>query len=256
MTATIDLNADAGESFGAWTMGDDGGLMPWISSVNIACGFHAGDPQVMQATIALAARHGVAIGAHVAYPDLRGFGRHALALPPAQVYADCLYQIGALAALARAQGRSLGHVKPHGALYHRAASDRALADAVAAAVADFDPALALVGLAGGELLAAGRARGLAVLAEGFADRAYEADGTLSPRERDGAVHADHGRIAAQALAIARGEPVASRDGAPVRIAAQTLCLHGDRADAAAVAAAVHAALRAAGFAVAAPVPRG
>jgi UPF0271 protein len=252
MQPTIDLNADAGESFGAWTMGDDAGLMRRITSVNIACGFHAGDPIVMRDTLALAARHGVAVGAHVSYPDLRGFGRHALQLPPEQVHADCLYQIGALAALAHAQGLRLTHVKPHGALYNQAARDRRLADAIAAAVAAADPALRLVGLAGGVLLAAGRAHGLAVLAEGFVDRSYEADGSLTPRSLPDAVHADLATACAQAVAIARGEPIVARGGARLHVAADTLCLHGDRADAAAAADAVHAALAAAGVRIRAP----
>lgn len=251
-TRIIDLNADVGESFGAWTMGDDAGLMRWVSSVNIACGFHAGDPMVMRDTITLALRHGVAVGAHVSYPDLRGFGRHPQQLPPDQVHADCLYQIGALSALARAQGARLAHVKPHGALYNQAARDRRLADAIAAAVHAADPGLRLVGLAGSELLAAGRACGLTVLAEGFVDRSYEADGGLTARQLPGAVYADVASCCIQALAIARGEPLVSREGAVLRIAADTLCLHGDRPDAAATAAAVHAALHGAGLVIVAP----
>lgn len=252
---TIDLNADVGESFGAWSMGDDAGLMHWVSSVNIACGFHAGDPMVMRDTITLALRHGVALGAHVSYPDLRGFGRHPQHLSPEQVQADCLYQIGALTALAQAQGARLTHVKPHGALYNQAARDRRLADAIAAAVHAVDPTLRLVGLAGSELLAAGRACGLTVLAEGFVDRSYEADGSLTPRQLPGAVYTDAARCSAQALAIARGEALLSRDGTLMRVAADTLCLHGDRPDAAALAAAVHAALRGAGLVIGAPGPR-
>jgi UPF0271 protein len=158
----IDLNCDIGESFGAWSMGNDAGVMPWITSANIACGFHAGDFSTMQQTVLLAKQHGVAIGAHVSLPDLQGFGRREMKIPPNDAYALTLYQIGALSAFARAAGTRVAHVKPHGALYNMAAKDVALADAIARAARDFDAEIVLVGLAGSELPKAGAALGLVV----------------------------------------------------------------------------------------------
>ena len=183
----IDLNADLGESFGAWRMGDDAGVMPWITSANIACGFHAGDPTTMRATIALCAQHGVAIGAHPSLPDLQGFGRREMKISPDEVYAQTLYQVGALHALTKAAGTQLHHVKPHGALYNMAARDAALAGAIARAVHEFDASLVLFGLAGSALPKAGTATGLRVAHEAFADRRYQADGSLTPRSQSGAV---------------------------------------------------------------------
>ncbi|HEY0178669.1 MAG TPA: 5-oxoprolinase subunit PxpA, partial [Dokdonella sp.] len=168
----IDLNCDLGESFGAWTMGDDAAVMPYVSSANVACGMHAGDPDTMRRTVALAVRAGVALGAHVALPDLQGFGRREMRIGADEAYALTLYQIGALAAFARAAGARLRHVKPHGALYNMAARDAALADAIACAARDFDADLVLVGLAGSALPEAGRRAGLAVAHEAFADRRY------------------------------------------------------------------------------------
>ncbi|HEX5960371.1 MAG TPA: 5-oxoprolinase subunit PxpA [Rhodanobacteraceae bacterium] len=247
----IDLNSDLGESFGPWRMGDDAGVMPWISSANIACGFHAGDPAIMQHTVALCIEHGVAIGAHVSLPDLQGFGRREMRISPGDAYAQALYQIGALHAFVRAAGTHLHHVKPHGALYNMAARDRALADAIAAAVRAFNPTVILVGLAGSALVDAGRAAGLAVQGEGFCDRRYRADGSLAPRGEAGAVIEAVDDAVVQALSIAtRGEAV-SGDGTQVRIDADTLCVHGDRANAAAFAERLHRALGAAGLQVAA-----
>src|ERR1700759_134655 len=184
---TIDLNCDMGESFGAWTMGQDDAVLAHVTSANIACGFHAGDPSPMRRTVAAAAKHGVAIGAHPSLPDLAGFGRREMRVSPDETYAMTLYQIGALAAVARVAGAALHHVKPHGALYNMAAKDRALADAIANAVHDFDASLILVGLADSELTRAGNAIGLAVAHEAFADRRYEADGSLTPRREADAV---------------------------------------------------------------------
>ncbi|TAN04244.1 MAG: LamB/YcsF family protein [Rhodanobacteraceae bacterium] len=247
---TIDLNADLGESFGAWRMGDDAGVMPWISSANIACGFHAGDPAIMRATVALCAEHGVAIGAHVSLPDLQGFGRREMKIPPADVYAQTLYQLGALHAFVLAAGTHLHHIKPHGALYNMAARDRRLADAIAAAVHDFSPTLILVGLAGSALVDAGRDAGLPVQREGFCDRRYRADGSLMPRSEAGAVIEDVDAAVAQAVSIAsHGEATAS-DGTAVHIDADTLCVHGDRANAAAFAERLRRALETAGLRVA------
>ena len=242
----IDLNADLGESFGAWRMGDDAGVMPWITSANIACGFHAGDPTTMRATIALCARHDVAIGAHPSLPDLQGFGRREMKIPPDEAYVQTLYQLGALHALTRVAGTQLHHVKPHGALYNMAARDRALAHAIATAVRDFDPLLILVGLAGSALVDAGRDAGLTVQREGFCDRRYRIDGSLTPRSEPGAVIEDIGSAVAQAVSIAtRGEAV-TRDGETVRIEADTLCVHGDRANAAQFAERLRRALEDAG----------
>ncbi|MBS0380960.1 MAG: LamB/YcsF family protein [Proteobacteria bacterium] len=247
----IDLNADIGESFGAWKMGDDAGVMPWISSANIACGFHAGDPSIMRTTILSCVQHGVAIGAHPSLPDLQGFGRREMKIAPDEVYVQTLYQIGALHALTHAAGTQLHHVKPHGALYNMAARDRALAEAIARAVRDFNPRLILVGLARGALVDAGRDAGLAVQREGFCDRRYQPDGSLTPRARAGAVIEDIDLAVAQAVSIAtRGEAVAD-NGTTIRIEADTLCVHGDRANAAAFAERLHHALEQAGLHIAA-----
>src|SRR5687768_14482382 len=178
---SIDLNCDLGESFGAWHMGADEAMMPYVSSANVACGFHAGDPRTMLRTVELARDAGVAIGAHVALPDLQGFGRREMRISPAEAHAMTLYQLGALAGFTRAARTFLRHVKPHGALYNMAARDAALADAIAAAVATFDPALTLVGLAASELVAAGTRAGLQTASGVFADRAYRRDRSLVPR---------------------------------------------------------------------------
>ena len=228
----IDLNCDMGESFGAWRMGQDAEVMPWITSANIACGFHAGDFSTMRQTVALAIKHGVAIGAHVSLPDLQGFGRRELRVTPDEAYAMTLYQIGALAAFTGAAGTRVAHVKPHGALYNMAAKDAALADAIARAVRDFDRDLILVGLAGSALPAAGAAIGLRVAHEAFADRRYEADGSLTPRrEADAVIHHVEAAVA-QALRIATKGNVETRDGKFIDVRADTICVHGDRPDAA------------------------
>ena len=252
MRRRIDFNCDVGESFGDWRMGDDAALIPLASSANIACGFHAGDPLHMRSAVKLCIEHGVAIGAHPGWPDLQGYGRRALAASAAETYAYVLYQIGALAAFVRAAGGRLHHVKPHGALYNQAARDPDLAEAVARAVFDFDPALKLYGLAGSALIGAARDLGLAPVGEAFAERAYEADGSLTPRSLPGAVLPDFAAAEAQVLGlIARGE-VLARGGEVVRIDAETLCLHGDRPDAPDFARRLRASLAAAGVAIAAP----
>ena len=249
MTKTIDLNCDMGESFGAWTMGQDDAVLAHVTSANIACGFHAGDPATMRRTVAAAVARGVAIGAHPSLPDLAGFGRREMRVTPDETYSMTLYQIGALAAIARAAGSTLHHVKPHGALYNMAAKDRALADAIASAVHDFDRALILVGLANSELPRAGEAAGLAVAHEAFADRRYEADGSLMARSKAGAVIDDPDAAVAQAVSIAtRGE--VEGPGGMLRVRADTICVHGDRADAAVFARRLREALDAAGVAVA------
>ena len=227
MAQTIDLNADMGESFGRWTLGHDAALMESISSCNIACGYHAGDPEVMRRTVRLARDNGVAIGAHPGLPDLVGFGRRPMSVTPAEVEDFVLYQIGALEALARAEGVRLQHVKAHGALYNMAIRDRALADAIARAVAAFDRTLLLFGLPGTELLRAGEAAGLPVAAEGFADRTYESDGSLTPRSQPGAVIHDPGEVVARAVRMAREGVVLDRDGEEIPMRVATICTHGD-----------------------------
>ncbi|MCI0346703.1 MAG: LamB/YcsF family protein [Chloroflexi bacterium] len=249
----IDLNADVGESFGPWPMGDDARLIPLVTSVNVACGFHAGDPLTIERTIARAVAARVAIGAHPGYPDLAGFGRRDMDMPAAELEAAIVYQVGAVAAFARAAGSDLRHVKPHGALYNRAARDPALAEAVARAVRRTSSELRLVGLAGSDLLAAGRAAGLEVVAEAFADRAYEPNGSLrSRREPDAMLGVE--AAAAQAVALVRDSAVSAIDGSLVAVRPETLCIHGDAEDAVAIALAVRAALEAAGVEIA-PVGR-
>jgi UPF0271 protein len=252
MRASIDLNCDLGESYGAWRMGDDEAVLPLISSANVACGFHGGDATVMRRTVKLARLHGVAIGAHVSLPDLQGFGRREMKISANEAYELTLYQLGALHAFARAESTRVAHVKPHGALYNMAARDAALADGIAAAVHDFDPALMLYGLAGSALPAAGVARGLAVAHEAFCDRAYESDGSLVPRSQPGSVLVDPDAAAAQLLLLVRGEAVTARDGTAVVIRCDSVCLHGDRADAAGIARQLRAALATVGMSVAPP----
>ena len=248
--ATMDLNCDIGESYGAWTMGQDALIMPWITSANIACGFHAGDFSTMPQTVALAKQHDVAIGAHVALPDLQGFGRREIKITPQEAHALTLYQIGALAGFARAAGTRVAHVKPHGALYNMAAKDRALSEAIAQAVRDFDAQLILVGLANSELTRAGTTLGLRVAHEAFADRRYEAHGSLTPRRESGAVIDDVDSAIAQAVKIAIKGKVDIRTGGMLELRADTLCVHGDRADAGAFAQKLRRALEGAGAVVA------
>lgn len=252
MVATIDLNADVGESLGPWPMGADDALVPLVTSVNVACGFHAGDPAGIRATIRLALAAGASVGAHPGYPDLVGFGRRAMALSPEDLEASVLYQVAAVAGIARAEGGVLRHVKPHGAMYHRVAADEAMARAFVTAVARVDASLAVVGPPGSVLLRVATEAGLRALAEGFADRVYEPDGRLRSRDLPGALHHDPARAAAQAVSIARDGTVAASDGSRVAVAATTLCIHGDTPGAPVIAAAVRAALEAAGIEVRAP----
>lgn len=226
----IDLNADLGEG-----CGNDALLMPLISSANIACGFHAGDAQTMRESVRLALAHGVAIGAHPGFADRENFGRTAMQLPPETIYAETLYQVGALAAIARAEGGRLTHVKPHGMLYNQAAKDAALADAIARAVRDFDAALLLVGLAGSELIRAGARHQLVTREEVFADRGYLADGSLVPRSEPGALIEDDDEAVSRTLSMVLEGRVRSREGTWAAVNAQTVCLHGDGAHALAFA---------------------
>ncbi|MFP9429038.1 5-oxoprolinase subunit PxpA [Enterobacter sp. LM3] len=218
----IDLNADLGEGGSA-----DAELMTLVSSVNIACGFHAGDAQTMLTSVRNAIKNGVAIGAHPGFPDRENFGRTAMVLPPETVYAQTLYQTGALEAIVRAQQGVLRHVKPHGMLYNQAAKDPVLADAIASAVRDCDPQLILVGLAGSELIRAGQRLGLATRQEVFADRGYQADGSLVPRTQPGALITDEEQALAQTLEMVRTGQVIAIDGTSAKVQADTVCLHGD-----------------------------
>jgi len=247
----IDLNCDMGESFGRWELGADAAVLPHISSANIACGAHAGDPAVMRKTLALAAGHGVACGAHPGLADLPGFGRREIPVSPSEAGDLVLYQLGALAAIARSQGIRLSHVKPHGALYTMAARDRTLADAIAAAVASFDRSLVLFGLAGSGMLDAGKAVGLTVAAEGFADRSYEADGSLTPRAVPGSVIHDLDVVVARAVLMAGNGRVRARNGSEIALQVDTICVHGDTPGAADLAQALRAGLERAGIVVAA-----
>jgi UPF0271 protein len=218
----IDLNADLGEGSRA-----DAELMTLVTSVNIACGFHAGDAQTMLESVRNAIKNGVAIGAHPSFPDRENFGRTAMDLPPDTVYAQVLYQIGALEAMVRAQNGVMRHVKPHGMLYNQAAKDADLADAIARAVWDCNPQLILVGLAGSELIRAGQRLGLTTRQEVFADRGYLPDGSLVPRTQAGALITDEGKSLAQTLEMVRAGRVTAVDGTPANVQADTVCLHGD-----------------------------
>jgi UPF0271 protein len=248
----IDLNADIGESFGRWSLGDDGELLRSITSANVACGFHAGDPGVMRDTVRAARAAGVAVGAHPGFPDLVGFGRRDLAASPREVSDFVLYQLGALAAIAAAEGVRLQHVKPHGALYNMAVRDRQLAEAIAAAVAAFDRTLMLFGLPGSELLRAGSEAGLRTAAEGFADRGYAPDGTLIPRDRAGALVRSADEAAARAVRMARDGLVTSADGSDVAVGVTTICVHGDTPGAPDLTRRIRAALESAGITVRPP----
>jgi UPF0271 protein len=241
----IDLNADVGEGFGIWDLGDDDGMLRVVSSANVACGFHAGDPATMRHVCELAVQRGVAIGAQVGYRDLPGFGRRRIDIDAGTLRGDVLYQLGALAAFARAAGSRVRYVKPHGALYNTAADDEAQAGAVAAAVAEFDDSLPLLGLPGSALAGAAAGHGLRFVAEAFADRGYRRDGRLVPRSEPGAVVADPAVAAARAVAIARDGQIRAVDGTGVQVRAESVCVHGDTPGAVAIAQAVRAALLAA-----------
>lgn len=240
---TIDLNCDMGESFGPWKMGDDEAVLPYVSAVNIACGFHAGDPSTMIKTIQLALKYKVKIGAHPGFQDLVGFGRREMQLTAREVYALVVYQVGALAACAKVQQTTLQHVKPHGALYNMAARKPELADAIAAAVYDIDPRLVLYGLSGSELIRAGRAKGLNVYREVFADRTYQQDGTLTPRSDKHALIHDPKQAAEQVVGMIKTGKVVSLQGTTVDIQADTICLHGDGEEAVQFARTVNQTLK-------------
>lgn len=242
----VDINADVGELDGAGADGD-AALLESVSSCSIACGGHAGDAATMQGAVRAARRHGVALGAHPSYPDRDGFGRRALAIAAADLTHSLRGQIGALAAVAAAEGVALRHVKPHGALYARAAADPVVADLVAAAVRDVDPRLVLVGPTAGALVAAGRRAGLETATEAFADRGYEADGTLTPRDRAGALLTDPPLVARRVLRMVTAGVVTAADGRDLAVHADTICIHGDTPGAVEIARMVRAALVTAGI---------
>jgi 5-oxoprolinase (ATP-hydrolysing) subunit A len=245
----IDLNSDVGETFGAWPMGNDVDLMPSVTSANVACGFHAGDPTTMRRTVRLARQHGVAIGAHPGFPDLIGFGRREIKTTPQDVEDFVLYQVAAIAGVAAAEGLHLQHVKPHGALYNMACRDRGLADAIARAVVALNRELILFGLPNSELLRAGEAAGLRVAAEAFADRAYESDGSLASRHKPGSVIHDRASVVARAIRMVKDRTVVALDGSTIAFESETICLHGDTEGAAELARAIRRGLEEAGVSV-------
>ena len=247
MTQLLNLNADLGESFGPWPMGSDDAMLRIVNSANVACGFHAGDPLVMFNTVALAKKHGVSVGAHPAYPDLQGFGRRRMDISLGELEALLIYQIGALEACARAQGGRVTHIKPHGALSNVACADRKIADAVARAVHRLDPALILLAPAASQLIAAGREAGLPVVEEVFADRAYLDDGNLVPRSQPGAMI--HGAEASllHVRRMVEERALISINGKRIPVNPQSICVHGDNADAVATAQAIKDGLGKLGF---------
>ncbi len=252
MSNGMDLNADLGESFGRWTLGDDERLVAHLTSANLACGFHAGDFRVMERTVRLCQAAGVAVGAQPGYPDLQGFGRRPMPFAADEVESLVRYQIGALEAFCRAAGVEMQHVKPHGALYNQAAVDPALASAIARATARFSRDLLLFGLASSEPMAAAAAdAGLRFVPEAFADRRYLADGTLQPRSQPGSVLTDPSAATAQAASITRGT-VTAADGTSVSLRAESICCHGDTPGAVEIAAAVRRGLEEAGIAIGPP----
>ena len=249
----MDLNADLGESFGRWTLGDDERLVPHLTSANLACGFHAGDFRVMEASVALCRRAGVAVGAQPGYPDLIGFGRRPMPFEPDEVESLVRYQVGALEAFCRANGLEMQHVKPHGALYNQAAADPALAAAIARATARFSRDLLLYGLASSEPMASAAAdANVRFVPEAFADRRYLPDGSLQPRSEPGSLLTDAADAAAQAVAIATTGSVVAAGGPTVALRAETICCHGDTPGAVEIAAAVRRGLEQAGVAIGPP----
>jgi UPF0271 protein len=242
----IDLNADLGESFGTWVLGDDEAMLDVVTSANVACGFHAGDPVTLRRTVAAAAERGVVVGAQVGYNDLAGFGRRHMDVAPEDLEADVLYQLGALEAMCRSAGTRVSYVKPHGALYHRTGVDEVQARALVAAVRTYDPTLPVLGQIGSVLLRIAESEGLGTVGEGFADRGYRSDGRLVPRGEPGAVLEDPDEVAARVVRMAVEGVVVADDGGVVSVSARSVCTHGDSPGAVAMARATRAALEAAG----------
>lgn len=247
----IDLNCDMGESFGAWKMGNDAALMPLITSTNIACGYHAGDPATIRTTVQLALDHGVSIGAHPGFPDLQGFGRRAMQVTPQEMYDMIVYQCGAVAAFAQAAGGRLQHVKCHGMLYNVAAMDEALSDAMARAVRDLGD-VKLYALSNSKMMLAGQRLGVSTYGEVFADRSYQDDGTLTPRKLPGAMIDIEADAVAQALRMVEEGVVISQSGKRVPVAPGTICLHGDQPGAVQFASALRRAFTQRGIALRQP----
>ena len=255
MAQTVDLNSDLGEGYGAWRMGDDSAMLDIVSSANLACGFHAGDPLTILATVRQAAARDVVIGAHVSYPDRVGFGRRAMDLSGAELTADIIYQIGALQGICRAAGARLRYVKPHGALYNRIAVDQAQGAAVIEAIRAVDPELALMGLAGTPILHQAAHAGLPILAEAFADRAYLPDGRLMSRHDPAAVIHDPDLVAERMLRLVREGRIRAADGSDLQLRADSICVHGDSPGAVIMAARIRDMLRAEGVTIAPALPR-
>jgi UPF0271 protein len=249
--SSVDLNADLAEGFGTWTLGDDAAMLDIVTSANLACGFHAGNPVGLARTCRAAAARGVRIGAQVGYFDLAGFGRRRIEVAPEELSADVIYQIGALQALARAAGTTLGYVKPHGALYNTIVTDSDQARAVAEAVHASDPTLPVLGLAGSVFFTEARRLGLRTVAEAFADRAYQPDGQLISRSDAGAVLTDPAQIAERVLSMVTTGSVTAVDGSAVAIEVESVCVHGDSPDAVTIAGAVRERLLAEGIELAA-----
>ena len=248
----IDLNCDMGESYGAWKMGADAEVMPFITSANIACGFHAGDPATIRNTVRLAVDRGVAVGAHPSLPDLMGFGRRVMRISPQDMYDLIIYQAGAVEAFARVAGAKLHHVKCHGALYNMAVNDEALSEAMVRALKDLGSAVALYTLSGSKTLEIGKKAGVRVIAEVFADRGYADDGTLAPRDRPGGLIEDAAVSVKQALAMIEEGYVTSLAGKRIAVSADTLCLHGDQPGAVTFARKLRETFKERGISVAAP----
>ena len=248
MTA-IDLNSDLGESYGAWRMGDDETMLAIVSSANVACGFHAGDPAGIWKTVKAAADKGVSIGAHVSYPDRVGFGRRDMDVTSGELISDVIYQIGALKGMAAAAGTTVGYVKPHGALYNRIAHDPKQGQAVIDAIKAIDPSLVLMGLANAPILKLAQASGLKTVAEAFADRAYTPDGRLVSRREQGSVLHDTQLIARRMLQLARQGTLEAIDGSTIKIDTQSICVHGDSPGAVAIAQEIRRAFGADGITV-------
>jgi UPF0271 protein len=243
MAARIDLNSDLGEGFGIWRLGDDDALLDVVTSANVACGFHAGDPDILRRVCARAAERGVAIGAQVSYRDLAGFGRRSIDVPAQSLTNDVIYQLGALDGFARIAGSRVRYVKPHGALYNRIVADEEQAAAVVAAVLAYDAALPVMGLPGSAWLRLASEAGLTTVGEAFADRGYTASGTLVPRSAPGAVLTDPGQVAARVVRLVTSRTVTAVDGSEVPVEARSVCVHGDSPGAVAMAVAVRDALR-------------
>lgn len=249
MEHCIDLNSDIGESFGSWNMGDDEGIVKSVTSANVACGFHAGDPLVMLKTLKLCDQYGTRVGAHIGYPDLVGFGRRAMQCSRDEIYADCVYQIAAIDGACQSRRMTLQHVKPHGALYNQAAKDMEIAEAICHAIHDCNPRLILLGLANSCFEQAAMKVGVRFAAEAFADRGYQPDGSLVPRNQPGAIIHDPEQVAERVVMMVKERKVECCDGTFIKITPRSICFHGDTPDAVEMARKSKEALIAAGMAL-------